>query len=251
MIVQEMDGRLRLIRQQDHAQISGALAHVWRPASGGPLPYRLVWATGVHDAAWTELDRRPIRDPETGRPRDFHRLPLARKLGPYRRGIARIAELDPYAGLQVSRHYCSFLDGAGADTEDFLENERERRARLRRRLPERLRRDSLLDRELGYLKLFDTLSLYVCLAAPGLDDGTRPGWLVPGDRLETPAGRELSLRWRSETELVLEPGGLGAGAVLRVPYRELPGPPGSQEELEAGWREAETEHLEVRLASET
>lgn len=271
MLVQELDDRLRLIRQQDHARLAGALAHAWRvPPVGGPgaspgqgdaghgepLPYRVVWATGVHDAAWTGLDRRPILDPESGRPFDFHRLPLERKLGPYRDGIDRISDLDPYAGFQVSRHYCSFLEGGESGggrpgdggMEAFLEDERERRARLRERLPDRLRGDALLDRELAYLKLFDTLSLYVCLAGPGAGPATRPGWLVPGDHVETPERRRVELRWRSDDELILDPGPLARAVDLRVPCREVPRVHGSQEQLEESWREASTEHLSLRVS---
>lgn len=251
MLVQELDDRVRLIRQQDHAQLSGALAHAWRGPDGEPLPYRLLWATGVHDAAWTRLDRRPFLDPGSGRPYDFHRLPLSRKLGPYRRGIGRVAELDPYAGLQVSRHYCSFLDADSGDddVEAFLDGERERRAELLGRLPRRLRGDALLDRELDYLKLFDTLSLYVCLTGPGVNPATRPGWLVPGDEVGTPEGRRVGLSWRSEGELVLDPAPLRSNVRLRVPYRELPASHGSQEALEESWREAETDHREVLVSA--
>lgn len=263
MLVQELGGSVRLIRQQDHAHAAGALAHSWRPRRGpdatGPrpsggeprLPYRVVWTTGVHDAAWTDLDRRPILDPDTGRPFDFHRLPLERKLGPYADGVERISDLDAYAGYQVSRHYASFLeageDGDGAAVDRFLRAEDRRRERLRRELPARLRRDELLDRELAYLKLFDTLSLYVCLAGPGPDPATRPPWLVPDDRVETPAGVEVELRWRSDGVLALDPCPLSSPVELRVPCRELPARHGSQARLEESWEAAEPRHLEVRV----
>lgn len=250
MLVQELGDRLRLIRQQDHAQLSGALAHAWRDPAGEPLPYRLVWATGVHDAAWIDLDRPPILDPGSGQPHDFRRLPLARKLGPYRRGIERVAGLDPYAGLQVSRHYSSFLDPASGDAEveAFLDGERDRRAELVRRLPRRLREHALLERELAYLKLFDTLSLYLCLTGPGVASETRPEWLVPDDEVETPEGRRVELAWRSEDELRLDPAPLRPDLQLRVPYRQLPAIFRSQEELEASWREAGTEHRAVTVS---
>lgn len=252
MLVQELDDRLRLIRQQDHAQISGALAAAWLDPDGELLPYRLVWATGVHDAAWTRLDRRPILDSGSARPYDFHRLPLPRKLDPYRRGIAEVADLDPYAGLQVSRHYCSFLDAdsGGDDVVAFVERERGRQADLLRRLPGRLRGDGLLDRELAYLKLFDTLSLYLCLSGPGVGPETRPEWLVPEDEAETPSGRRVELSWRSEDELALDPAPLRSDLELLIPYRELAARHGSQEELEESWREAETRHREVRVSSD-
>lgn len=267
MLVQDGGEALRLVRQQEHAQISGALAHAWRRPPGGPsdqrdggggradggsvaagpgLPYRVAWATGVHDAAWTELDRTPILDPESGRPYPFHRLPLERKLGPYRRGIRRIAELDAYAGFQVSRHYCSFLDAE--ESPDFLEHERERRKRLRPRLAPELRNDELLDRELAYLKFFDTLSLYVCLAAPDHGaGGGRPGWLVPDDRLEAPGGRPVALGWRSPEVLVLDPNPLRRGLEVAVPYREVPRRCADQSALTRRWREAGLRHRVVRV----
>jgi len=256
MLVQELADRLRLIRQQDHAQLSGALAHAWRDSDGEPLPYRVVWATGVHDAAWTDLDRRPIPDPEVGRPYDFHRLPLSRKIGPYRRGVERVADLDPYSGFQVSRHYCSFLDGGSGDgdVEAFLRSERRRQEELRGRLARRLRGDALLDRELAWLKLFDTLSLYLCLTGPDLAPRSRPDWLVPEDRVETPEGRTLRIGWRSEDQLMVvterNSPPLEADLELRIPYREIPPEHGSREALERSWREAGTEHVDVRVSAD-
>lgn len=259
MLVQERGDSLRLIRQQDHAQVAGALAHAWRPRRAGPgdvgaggagegLPYRVVWTTGVHDAAWTGLDRRPILDPDSGLPFDFRRLPLERKLGPYRDGVDRIAALDAYAAFQVSRHYSSFLDpDAGDDVGAFLDAERQRRAELRERLPAPLRGEGLLDRELAYLKLFDTLSLYVCLAGPALGPGTRPRWLVPDDRLETPSGLAVELRWRTAGVLTLEPAPLATPVELRIPARELDARHETQAALERSWEEAETRHPEVRV----
>lgn len=248
MLVQQLEGSFRLIRQQDHARLSGVMAMAWRsPASGHGLPYRVVWATGVHDAAWTGLDRRPEWDTDAGRPYDFHRLPLPRKLTPYRRGIDRVAELDPYAGFQVSRHYCSFLDGS--DAGGFLEAERERREGLREQLSPAVRDGTLLDRELDYLKLFDTLSLYACLAAPGpYAASTRPDWLVPDDRLEAPGGVELALAWRSEEELAVEPSPFPDGLELHVPYREVPREVGGQVALERAWADSGPRHETIRLS---
>lgn len=250
MLVQELEGSFRLIRQQDHARLSGIMAMAWRsPATGSGLPYRVVWATGVHDAAWTELDRRPEWNPDSGRPFDFHRLPLSRKLTPYRRGIDRVAELDSYAGFQVSRHYCSFLDAG--DAADFLAAERERRHGLREELPPPARDSALLDRELAYLKLFDTLSLYACLAAPGPCAGaTRPGWLVPDDRLEPPEDGGLSLSWRSDEELAVEPSPFPGGLELHVPYREVPRDVGGQEGLDRAWTGADLRHETIRLSGD-
>lgn len=249
MLVQDHGDVLRLVRQQDHAQISGELAHAWRGASDADagLPYRIVWATGVHDVAWMELDRAPILDPESGRPYDFHRLPLERKLGPYREGIDRVADLAAYAGFQVSRHYCSFLDDE--ESAEFLQRERRRRACLRPRLRPALRDGALLDRELAFLKLFDTLSLYLCLADPALEAGSRPRWLVPQDRVRTPGGGRVELAWRAPGVLELEPDPFAAPLELVVPYRQLPPSFGDEQELERRWREAEVEHETVRLVS--
>lgn len=249
MIVQPRSDGLRLIRQHDHALAAGELAHAWTVASGA-LPFRLVAAVGLHDVAWRELDRRPSRDPATGRPHAFDGHPLEPKLRAYAAGIDEMEAIDPWIGLLGSLHYSSFLDDAAAP--GFLESERRRRARLEQRLRERRTvgeadgpetgaadPSSRLRRDLGWLKFFDGLSLRLCLSPPGVPDRALPPWLERGEPLESPAGRRVAPRWRGEGRVDLERAPLAGTVELELPVRDLPrrSYPG-EAELRSAWADA-------------
>lgn len=252
MLVQRRPDALWLIRQQDHALVAGELAHAWRGTgggeSGGALPFRLVWTTSLHDLAWQPLDAEPHLDPATGLPTAFHDHPLEEKLSAYDRGVDRLAELSPYAGLLVSRHYSSFVAGEPS-AEAYRRREEKRQADLRGRLPADLRGSRALDRELAFLKLFDTLSLYLCLASPAAAEA-RPPWLVPEDRVESPDGEDVALEWVGEGTLLLSPFPFRGAVEARVPYRELPARRYEEiEELRRAWRRAPSRHWTVRVAA--
>jgi hypothetical protein len=248
MLIQARREGLRLFTQHHHALASGVLAQGWTRPGGGEspgerLPHRLVLAASLHDVAWRELDRTPVLDPETGRPHGFDTHPLPPKLEAYRRGLDVMEGVDPRAGLLGSLHYCSFLDVGRARA--FLDAEEARRRRIREEL---LGRDGTggddpvesARRDLPWLKLLDGLSLRICLTPPPVPDGELPPWLGRGETVETPAGRELRLRWRSGEELEVRPWPLGGRSLeLELPWRELPArrfpDPGS---LEDAWEDA-------------
>lgn len=252
MLVHRRPDALWLFRQQDHALLAGELAYAWRGTggeeAGGALPFRLVWTTSVHDLAWQPLDAEPRLDPGTGLPTSFHDHPLEEKLSAYDRGVDRLAEVSPYAGLLVSRHYTSFVAGEPT-AEAYRRREERRQAELRGRLPAGLRSPRTLERELAFLKLFDTLSLYLCLASPAAAEA-RPPWLVPDDRVTPPDGGEVALEWAGEGTVLLSPCPFRGAVEARVPYRELPARRyGDAEELRRAWRRAPRRHWTVRAGA--
>lgn len=261
MLVQARRERLRLFTQHHHALASGTLAHAWVPAPGpgpdgegapgghppgGRLPHRVVLAAALHDVAWREIDRMPVRDPGSGRPCGFTDYPLSRKLEAYRHGLDAMEEVDPWIGLLGSLHYASFLDRDGAAF--FLEREEQRRRRLMAHV---LRRDAggrdrsaLEDRaraDLAWLKFLDGLSLRICLTPPPVPAVELPPWMSREDEPETPAGRRLELGWHGPSEAAVRPWPFsGRQLELELPWRELPAggyPDG--ETLREAWGEAE------------
>ena len=235
---------------------------------GRGLPLRLVLAVALHDVAWRELDRRPRLDPERGRPFRFDRHPLGEKLEAYRRGLDEMEAVDPWVGLLGSLHYSSFVGEERAGS--FLRREEARRRRLRSALasreardgagasgpegaaggeegvgagerdggPERDRAgvDARARRWLAWLKLFDGLSLRLCLAPPDVRDGSVPPWMSPGEPLEPPAGAPVELRWRGPDRAVLDPFPLRGPLVLEIPVRDLPARRyAAREELAEAW----------------
>ncbi|HKF76982.1 MAG TPA: DUF3891 family protein, partial [Candidatus Dormibacteraeota bacterium] len=72
MIVREEAGHLVLVRQSDHALLSGWLAAAWGapPWTAPPARAAAVVAARLHDLAWTAFDEGLPRRPD-GRPLTF------------------------------------------------------------------------------------------------------------------------------------------------------------------------------------
>lgn len=249
MLIQEREDALRLVRQPDHALASGEMAARWRTPDGEGLGARLVVAVAMHDVAWRELDAHPRLDAERGRPFGFQDYPLAEKLDAYARGVERMAEVDPYVGLLGSLHFSSFPDEERAS--GFLRRQARRREELREALAvgQGLRDPAEeLDRDLPLLKLFDTLSLYCCLAAPGSLEEARPGWVDRDGLAAAPDGTPLELGWRGAHRLTVRPFRFRAPFTIRLPVRDLPRRSWSEPEaLRRDWEEARVRVWELRV----
>lgn len=250
MLIQRREDRLRLITQHDHGLLSGEAAMAWRGVEGaGELAEEVILAVSLHDLSWRELDAEPLRNPETGLPYDFLDFPASDKYEAASRGIDRVAELHPYAGVLVSLHYSTF--GSPRRPAGFEEAEEERRLELLDDLEDEAPGPGRIRRDLDHLRLFDNLSLFLCLAPPGAGAESRPSWLVP-ELLEVPGdGPRLELAWRDETTAELTPFPFEGGALeLDLPYRDLPpGPFESDGALRRAWEDAGEERLRMRLES--
>lgn len=242
------DGRHRLVRQHDHALVSGALASAWTGLErrGRVLSFELVLSTGLHDLAWRELDAAPGFDPETGGAVPFHEAPLEPKLVAYRAGLDELTRIHPYAALLASLHYTSFPDAAEA--ERFQAAEAERRRGLRARLELGPDQESGIQGDLDWLQLFDRLSLFLCLAGPEADPSGVPEWVERCRHLEAPGAAAFHLTWVDEAVLHADPFPFRGELELRIPYRELPpGPYAGPEALRSAWREAPDEARRIRV----
>ena len=193
------NGTYECITQEHHALLSGVLAGAWLPTR---LPALLVQAIGLHDNPWRAVDADPIFDSEAGLPHDFLHYPKAEKIAFYRSGIDELEEVHPYIAYVVSRHYTTFAGTRDATT--LTEPEAERRERLAEQI-----RDQLIDEAdvaLEWVKFFDILSLYVCLAGPKSVDATIPAWLAdPTDWGVAPDETEIALEWKDDQTLAVDP----------------------------------------------
>jgi hypothetical protein len=237
MLVQaRLDGRLRLFRQHDHALLAGQLAMSWVgfEREPNPLPFDLVLATALHDASWRELDRRPVRDGEIGRPHTFYTHPSESRLVAYRQGLDRLEGLSRHCALLASMHYTSFMDAAEAA--EFMRAEAERQERLGRELDFGEEDEDRLSSELAYLRLFDNLSIFLCLTLPGSDDRQRPDWVDDLRHLKSPEGPLLHLTWLGEHLVHVDPFPFRDAVPLHLPYRELARQEfDTQDELDEAW----------------
>jgi Protein of unknown function (DUF3891) len=230
MIVQEQGEELILIRQTDHAMLSGYLAHEWgNELFQRPNPFEsLRLAASEHDNGWQEWELQPKIDPKTRLPYTFMSVPTDVHIELYQRGIERTAKSDRYAGLLVSMHASGLYDRARAtmpgfsakyvkstETEQvsgFLQALKLQQLRLKVDLRaeqsvKELIQDKLLENNAGRLEALDRLSLYFCMSSTP-HDATIDG--VPVDD----SG--------SEVDWELRPDGPSAVSLSPYPFRREP-----------------------------
>jgi hypothetical protein len=189
MIVQPRDGQLLLIRQTDHAALSGVFAEHWGNTNFAlPSPRdALITAAAHHDDGWTLWEVAPRIDPSTRRPYSFTAMPLAEHVGFYRAGIERVLALSPYAGLLTLMHLAGLYQMRfGIDRHiqpktlspaevqlrrQFLGELQKQQETLLRELPQQGIPASWLEERRVWcnyklLQMYDRLSLYFCTAPP-------------------------------------------------------------------------------------
>ena len=121
MILQEHGNDLLLIRQTDHAVLSGFFARQWgNDLFQRPEPFdSFLTAVTEHDNGWLEWEMAPQLDPKTHLPYSFMSLPTEQHIALYERGIERVVKSDRYAGLLVSMHCQELYDRTRATIPGF------------------------------------------------------------------------------------------------------------------------------------
>ncbi|MET3847988.1 MULTISPECIES: DUF3891 family protein [unclassified Paenibacillus] len=201
MIVREQPEGFVLIRQHDHAKLSGQIAeHLlpeWMPT--GSDREAAVLAITQHDRGWRYLDENPLWDSESSSPFSFINYPLEPKLSSYRAGLDEAEAMDPYAGLLCSKHYASFQQIRYAEEPEaarFYKEELLRQERIQSQLSGL--DASRVERHFNLLKLCDSLSLYVCLNEPGVSKDEEHPWYREGIETEIAGLKHLQARWVDE-----------------------------------------------------
>jgi hypothetical protein len=245
MLVQVRDDETWLVRQQDHALLSGQMAQAWgAPGFDLPGPHHLMTiAASIHDVGWQEVDDAPLLNPATGAPHNVFDYPTEGKLEFFPRGVDRAEQVHPLVGLLNSLHYSTF--GFLLGEAEFQRHESERQRRLRRAVEPRWLfagedSDTVIRTQLEFLRLLDRLSLFICNMVPGSRGLHLPGpdpkavdpweaWAgylgadlfehVPENRTMRP----LELRWDGDNRLVLDPFPFQEPVRVLLPYRRLAG----------------------------
>jgi hypothetical protein len=186
MIFQEQGDQLLLIRQTDHALLSGFFAREW----GNELFARpqlfesFCLAVREHDNGWSGWEQAAQIDPKTRLPYSFMSIPTEEHIALYQRGIDRVVTADRYAGLLVSMHCAGLYDRARATLPGFsakyvkaqesqivsifLQQLKLQQLRLKTDLrmnpaTKALADDKSLEKNARLLETLDRLSLYFCL----------------------------------------------------------------------------------------
>jgi hypothetical protein len=193
MVVSGRNGQLVLIEQNEHGPVAGEICGHWgnarfaRPVRGDSVRA----AAAMHDEGWRDADAEPMFNADRGRPLHFLEIEMSEHVPLYRRGVERVTELDPYAGLLVSMHWTGLYRGrwglqsggvfrsAGTGEAAHLQDQAvaEQELRWLDRKPELMLEEPRSDFEIGLwhnydlLQAFDLLSLYVCTANLAPADG--------------------------------------------------------------------------------
>ena len=191
--------------------MAGKFASRWEK---GPTPFdSTVYAVAHHDLAWRELDLEVLWNEQRDRPYSFVDYPLELKLPAQKRGIDLVEARDPYAGCLCSMHYARFLLGAERPEEiAFREGEFDRQEGLEKGMTAEEQEN--LERNFGFLRLCDGLSLFLCLNEPGAEDSPPPypgGFSFEGERFEPV--------WEDYRTLGLDPSPFSEAFGVEIPYR--------------------------------
>jgi hypothetical protein len=229
VIIQEHADHLVIIRQTDHAVLSGHFAReLGNEVFTQPEPvesFRL--AAMEHDNGWDEWELLPGIDPVTFLPYSFMSIPTEEHIELYRRGIERVVKADRYAGLLVSMHCLALYDRTRATmpgfsakyvksqdstmVTDFLQMLRLQQLRLKVDLRadpimKNFTDEKWLQANAQRLEALDRLSLYFCMGP--LEGATIDA--VPADYQGT------------EVDWDLQPEGGNAATLEPYPFRRDP-----------------------------
>jgi Protein of unknown function (DUF3891) len=186
MIIQEHGDHLILIRQTDHAVLSGYFARELGNENFARLEplESFQLAAAEHDNGWKEWELQPRIDPVSFLPYSFMSLPTREHIDLYQRGIERVVKVDRYAGLLVSMHCAGLYDKTRATipgysakyvksheapvVADFLQTLRLQQLRLKVDLrgdsaTKNFADEKWLQINAQRLEALDRLSLYFCL----------------------------------------------------------------------------------------
>ncbi|UOR10718.1 DUF3891 family protein [Halobacillus amylolyticus] len=225
MIVQQQGDQFLMIKQHDHALLSGKLAIQWKQKFllRSKLREEADWAVGQHDRAWIPLDDKPSWNKEKQRPYTFIDYPLEEKLAAYQRGIKEVSEESKYGGMLCSLHYQSFFS---KDSEDdrivsFIEGEEKRRVNLAEEMKMEVPKD-LYHTHFERLQFCDDLSLYVCMQEPGVAKENEMAWFREGfsQRFDVAPGGVMPY-WVDTEHVSLDPFPFESSFEVTIPYRTV------------------------------
>ena len=222
MIVQQTSDPMVVIRQTDHAILSGFFAREWgNDVFRRPEPFAsFCLAAAEHDNGWQEWEMTPGVDPKSFTPYSFMSVPTDEHVLLYQRGIDRVVKSDLYAGLLVASHCTGLYDRAKATmpgysakyvksqeqqhANDFVQRLRLQQLRLKVDLRGDAATKDLTDEKritanIQRLAALDRLSLYFCLGAD--HDTTIEGVPMNGNGEEA----DWELRAAGGNEFTLDP----------------------------------------------
>lgn len=168
MIVRQLEGRVLLITQPDHAHLAGRIMSQCAALKNHPRRDTILLAVAEHDAGWAIEDANPRVDPALGTVLDFVRAATEVRQGVWPRAVSILAERDTWAAALVAQHAITVyarLRASGEWTE-FFGKMAALRDELVLRNPGRLED---LEADYVFVRLGDLISLSFCTGADDLN----------------------------------------------------------------------------------
>ncbi|WP_409254253.1 DUF3891 family protein [Bacillus sp. SCS-153A] len=209
MIIRENNDSFIMIRQHDHANLSGEITRHFNPSifKSNQFFEDVVHAAREHDRGWIDLDETPIWNDTAEAPYSFADYPLLPKLAFYTIGLDEIETINVYAALLCSMHFCSFFSQTkNPDGLHFLHAESKRQKNIKKNLP--VLDEDLLHQHFRLLQFSDDLSLYLCLNEPGVEKDHEHPWFKKGFRnteLFNPRRDPLTAHWQDSHKVTVDP----------------------------------------------
>ncbi|WP_025026011.1 DUF3891 family protein [Caldalkalibacillus mannanilyticus] len=225
MIVRETKDSFILIKQHDHAQISGQLAENWNEDLSDTKK-DLLFAIYQHDRGWIDLDDTPFWNDQNKSPYSFLDFPFTTKVVHYKHGIDQIEAESPYAALICSLHYHSIVSFNPEEGSWFLQHENNRQQKLKASL----KIDShhkIRKMEYGYqlLKFCDRMSIYLCVNEPGISKEDEYELYKNGfkdsELFRITNGKRIIANWMNTNHVSLTPFPFRHHFDIRILYKEV------------------------------
>ncbi|MFV8827519.1 DUF3891 family protein [Alkalihalobacterium sp. APHAB7] len=207
MIIRETEDAFIMIKQHDHAFLSGRVVEHFSPEllQSDQFIEDVSYAAYEHDRSWIGLDETPIWNDQAQVPYSFSDFPLIPKLAFYKIGLDEIEQVNAYASLLCSLHYCSFFSKSTDERAvQFLNNERKRQIKIKQDITN-LNHELLLE-HFRLLQLSDDLSLYICLNEPGVEKNREHPWFADGfgnSEIFTASNHPFLANWINHNEISL------------------------------------------------
>ncbi|MGM0845606.1 MAG: DUF3891 family protein [Bacillota bacterium] len=225
MIIREAFNSFYIIKQHDHAFLSGEIVkHFNREFLIAKQAFDdVLYAAFEHDRSWISLDETPIWNDRSHKPYTFADYPLLPKLAFYTIGLDEIEQANPYSSLLCSMHFSSFFTSStNKDCLHFLKKERERQEKIKEELPNI--NEELLLQHFRLLQFSDNLSLYLCMNEPGVQKEDEHPWFKKGFKnTETLhlSNRPLIAQWLNFNEVIMHPFPFESDFQVFLKYKEV------------------------------
>jgi hypothetical protein len=218
MIIRNEEDRFILIKQHDHGLLAGRIASNWGNEAFEKPTDELIFAASMHDISWHPYDEEVKWNNKRKEPYDFIHYPTSEKLLIYQEGLNTLEKSHPYSALLTSKHYCSFYKSRNEkDVHAFLQSELLRQERLQGKYT-----IEQVTSDLSLLKLYDDLSLYVCLNKPGVAKELEHPWYKNGIPIRAKQTKTtFHLHWINNETISIDPFPFKHSWSTVIPYREL------------------------------